>query len=186
MHNQLTIINLLTFFNVSWKNIFDAHFFAHDQCPWLDEIKNEFYTALLKLQDISNKAYMVILRPSNHICGLEIHNFFLFFYIYTSVLNIQVIKPSIENNKLHFESNVLRAYVRIPVPMTQKISHAMSLYTKVKCKSSNQNWKIFAHPSHDLITYTLCRTHISHRQKLLSRWFQLRNDQVEHAIKIDW
>ena len=111
--------------------IFSLMISAHD----LTKSKNKFYTALLKLKDLSNKAYMVILRPSIYICGLEI----LFFYIYTSVLNIQVIKPSIENNKLHFKSNVLRAYVRIPVPMTQKISHAMSLYTKVKCKSSNQN-----------------------------------------------
>ena len=109
--------------------IFSLMISAHD----LTKSKNKFYTALLKLKDLSNKAYMVILRPSNHICGL------FFLYIYTSLLSIQVIKPSIENNKLHFKSNVLRAYVRIPVPMTQKISHAMSLYTKVKCKSSNQN-----------------------------------------------
>ena len=116
--------------------IFSLMISAHD----LTKSKNKFYTALLKLKDLSNKAYMVILRPSNYICGLvNMALIYIIFSIYTSVLSIQVIKPSIENNKLHFKSNVLRAYVRIPVPMTQKISHAMSLYTKVKCKSSNQN-----------------------------------------------
>ena len=113
--------------------IFSLMISAHD----LTKSKNEFYTALLKLKDLSNKAYMVILGPSNHICGPIF--FPIFLCIYSLVLCIQVIKPSIENNKLHFTSNLLRVYVRVPVPMTQKISHAMSLYTKVKCKSSNQN-----------------------------------------------